>query len=50
MSVVRLNNGKYALRDNLVGIVACGTRKQMEALLKSILICGTELRAQVEYC
>lgn len=47
MSVVRLNNGEYALCDNLVGIIASGTRKQMEGLMKSILICGTELRSQV---
>ena len=47
MSVIRLNNKEYALCDNLVGIVAQGTRKEMEALLKVILKCGTELRSQV---
>lgn len=43
MSVIRLSNGEYVLHDNLVGDIAQGTLKEMEALLKAILKCGTEL-------
>ena len=50
MSVIHLNNGQYALCDNLVGIIAQGTLKEMEALLRAILKCGTELRCPEAIC
>lgn len=50
MSIIHLNNGQYALCDNLVGIIAQGTLKEMEALLRAILKCGTELRCPEAIC
>lgn len=47
MSVVRLDNGVYALYDKGIGLVAQGTLKEMEALLRVIICkCGTELKCQ----
>jgi len=50
MSVIRLSNGEYVLHDNLVGDIAQGTLKEMEALLKAILKCGSELRCPEANC
>lgn len=47
MSVVRLDCGVYALYDKGIGLVASGTLKEMEALLRVIVYkCGTELKCQ----
>jgi len=50
MSVIRLNNGVYGLCDNLVGIIAQGTKNEMETLLAVILVCGTELKVPERSC
>ena len=42
MSIVLLSDGQYGLYDTLVGIVASGTRRQMEKLLEKIDSFGQE--------
>ena len=46
MSIIQ-QNGIYYLKDNLVGVIASGTLKEMETLLRILLCkCGTELKVQ----
>ena len=50
MSIIKVKSNVYALYDNLVGCIACGTKNEMQHLLKQILTAGTELRCGGKLC
>lgn len=42
MSIVRLNEKTYGLKDSIIGIIATGTLREMKQQMALILACGTE--------
>ena len=42
MSIVRLNETTYGLKDSVIGIIATGTLREMKRQMAMILACGTE--------